>query len=54
MPHELMVLGGMVFGEVIRAIAFGFAPINVILALSDSVSDPIKSHVGRWLWTAFV
>ena len=45
MLHELMVLGSMMFGEVISAIDFGFAPINVILALLDSTADPIKSHV---------
>ena len=45
MSHELMVLSGMVFGEVISAIQFGFAPIHVILALSDAIADPIEAHI---------
>ena len=33
------------FGEVIGAIEFAFAPDNVELALADSVANPVKTHV---------
>ena len=44
-PHGSVVGGGMVFGEVICEVAFTFAPINLELILSHSVSYPIEAHV---------
>ena len=43
--HVSVVGGGVMFGEVISKIAFTFAPINLELILSHSVSHPIEAHV---------
>ena len=39
------MFGRMVFGEGIRAVEFGLAPINGKLPLLDTTANPIKTHV---------
>ena len=55
--HESMMARRMMFGEVIREVGRAFLPIDMKLALGDSVLDPIKSHVdclGSTLLDGFV
>ena len=40
-----MVFGWMVLGKVISAVEGAFAPINVVLALANTVADPVEAHV---------
>ena len=35
----------MVFAEIIGAIVFALAPIDVKLALADAIADPVEAHV---------
>jgi hypothetical protein len=35
----------MVFGRVVSLVGSSFAPVYNLLALADSVADPVESHV---------
>jgi hypothetical protein len=43
MAHGVMVLCGMVFGEVVSEVEVGRCPVNVILTLLYSVLYPVES-----------
>ena len=40
-----MVFGWMVLGKIIGAVEGAFAPIDVVLALANTVADPVEAHV---------
>ena len=52
-PNILMMRGGMMFGEIISLVETSFFPHDMKLALSNTISDPIKSHVNGF-GTVFV
>lgn len=43
--NGLVLLGRMVFHEVIGLVEDTFAPVNVKLALAHMIVDPVESHV---------
>ncbi len=40
-----MMLGRMVFGEIVGAVEFCFVPIDVILSLAHTIANAIEAHV---------
>ena len=43
--HSLVTSGRMLFGEVVSKVATARGPIYVELALFDSITDPVKTHI---------
>ena len=43
--HSLVMSGRMLFGEVVSKVASARGPIYVELALFDSITDPVKTHI---------
>jgi hypothetical protein len=43
--HATVVLGGVVLGEVIGEISITGPPCNLIVALTEAVTDPVVSHI---------
>ena len=43
--HEAMLGPGRLFGETVRQVVAAFTPVDDILALGDTVFDPVKTHV---------
>jgi hypothetical protein len=43
-----MMRRGMMFGEIVGAVCLAFAPVDLKLALADTVADPIKPHIDRF------
>ncbi len=39
------MLSGMMLGEVVSSVGASFLPVNEKLALADTVTNPLKSHV---------
>ena len=45
--HQAMVAWVMVFGVVVPKVGDSGAPVNIELALTSSIPDPVESHVNR-------
>ena len=43
--HEAMVRRRVVFSEVVGKVVGSFAPVDMIVALGDTVFDPVETHV---------
>ena len=44
-PDGLVMVRGMVFGDVISAILFAGFPVDKKLALANTIADPVEAHV---------
>jgi hypothetical protein len=40
-----MMGGRMMLGKVVGTVRLAFAPVNLKLALADTIADPVKSHI---------
>jgi hypothetical protein len=38
----------MMFGKVVGTVCLSFAPVNLKLALADTIADPVEAHVDRF------
>ena len=45
MSYLLVVLGRVVLGEIVTKVSTAWGPIEVVLALFDSILKPVESHV---------